>query len=194
MKKLLWLLVFLFPVALYAQSDDAYPWQLHMYGGGASLCDDLGCFGPTGLSFGASFGKAMGDRWSFELEGTWARSTETEAQRFDIVTETYFTPELVRSRIWAGGTFLGKMKKFEKGDFFIALGFVTGFERQNENVPAGIIPLPTKNIGIKGGVSAGAGLNYWFSENWAIRPEARFYAVAGHLSGLRYTGGIVRKF
>ena len=165
-----------------------------MYGGGASLCDKAGCFGLSGYAFGASFGRAMGDRWSFELEGTFARSTELEQTRYDLTTDTYYTPELVRSRIWAGGTFLGKLKTFSKGDIHIAIGFVTGFERRNETVPLGILPLPTENIGIKGGVSAGAGMNYWFSDNWAIRPAVRFYAVAGSLSGLSYTGGIVKKF
>lgn len=194
MKKILLLLVFLFPVALFAQSDQAFPWQLQAFGGAASLCDEIGCFGATGYSFGASFGRAMGDRWSFELEGAYSKATETEPERLDLATDTFYTPELSRSRIWAGGTFFGKMKTFEKGDFFIALGFVAGFERQNENVPIGITPLPTVNIGLKGGVSAGAGINYWFSENWGIRPEGRFYAVAGHLSGLRYSGGIIRRF
>lgn len=194
MKKLLLLLVFLFPVALFAQSNGDYPWLFQAYGGGATLCIEGGCFGPTGMAFGASLGRAMGDRWSFELEGTFARTTELEPTRFDELTQTYYTAELVRSRIWAGGVFLGKLKTFSKGDIHIAIGFTTGFERRNENVPLGITPLPTENIGIKGGVSGGAGMNYWFSENWAIRPAFRFYAVSGNLSGMAYTAGIIRKF
>jgi opacity protein-like surface antigen len=194
MKKILLLLVFLFPVVLYAQSDGVYPWQFQAFVGGASLCDQIGCFGPSGLSIGGSFGRAMGDRWSFELDGAYVGTTEILATRFDEVTGTYYTPELDRTRIWGGGTFLAKMKKFSKGDFHIAIGFVGGYERKSEVTPPGIFHFPSIDNGIKGGLSAGAGMHYWFSENWAFRPEVRFYAVVGNLSGLRYTGGIVRKF
>lgn len=193
MKKLLWLVVFLFPVLLHAE-DSVYPWHLNMFGGLASLCDSAGCFAATGPVFGASFGRAMGDRWSFELEGAYAFTNETLPQRFDELTQQVYTPELDRTRIWGGGTFLAKVKNFNSGDFHIALGFVGGYERTEEKTPPGIFHAPTIDNGIKGGVSFGAGMNYWFSENWALRPEGRFYAVSDNLSGLRYTLGIVRKF
>lgn len=194
MKKVLWLLMFLFPVVLYAQSEDTYPWHLQIFGGGATLCDDLGCFGPSGLTIGGSFGRAMGDRWSFELEGGTALTSQNEPVRFDEITGTYYTAVLNRTRSWGGGVFLGKLKRFKKGDFHIAIGFVGAVEHTSETTPPEILPAPSVNNGVKGGVSGGAGLNFWFSENWAIRPEVRFYAIAGSLSFLRYTGGIVRKF
>lgn len=192
MKKLLWLFLFLFCVALCAQAEEnIYPWNLNMFVGGASLCDEFGCFGPTGLSVGASFGRPMGDRWSFELEGAYARTNEILSQRFDISTQTFYTPELTRGRVWGGGTFLAKMANFGSGDFHIAIGFVAGYEQKKEKTPLGIL---ITDRGLRGGISGGAGMNYWFSESWAIRPELRYYAVADELSGLRYTVGIVKKF
>jgi len=194
MKKYLWLLLFLIPVSVSAQ-EAVYPWQLSAFGGGASLCDESGCFGPSGYVFGASFGRHFTDRWSFELDGAYARSTETLAPRFDTVTGTLFFPELQRSRVWGGGTFLASIGHFgSSSDFFIALGLVGAYEQQVEKTPEGIFHAPTRNIGIKGGVCGGAGMNLWFSESWGVRPEIRFYGTASPLSGVRYTAGLIKKF
>ena len=196
MKKFLWLVVFLFPITLHAQTEGKYPWHLQVFVGGATICDDVvGCFGQSGLTVGGSFGRAMGDRWSFELEGAYVGTTENEPTQFDEVTGIYYTPQLDRTRVWTGGTFLAKMATFgKKNDLHIAFGFVLGYERQTEVAPAGIFVFPPKDIGLKGGVSVGAGFNWWFAEHWAIRPEGRFYLVADSLSGVRYTAGIVREF
>ncbi len=194
MKKYLWLLLFLIPVSGFAQ-EAVYPWQLSMFGGGAMLCDEAGCFGPSGYTFGASFGRHFTDRWSFELDGAYARTTETLAPRFDTLTGRLFVPELQRSRIWGGGTFLASIAHFgSSSDFFVALGIVGAYEQQVEKTPEGIFHAPTKNIGIKGGVSGGAGMNLWFSKSWGVRPEIRFYGCASPLSGLRYTAGLIKKF
>lgn len=194
MKRHFWLLLILFPVLVEAQ-DSRYPWDLTLFGGGALLCDESGCFGPTGYAVGGAFGRQFTDRWAFELEGALARSTETLAPRFDIPTGILFVPEFERTRVWAGFTFLGTLARFgETSNFFISLGLVGAFERQKEIVPEGVFGRPDRTLGLKGGVSGGAGMNLWFSENWGIRPEAKYYVVANPLSGFRYTGGIVHRF
>ena len=195
MKKILLALALLFPLYAFAQKEQPYPWILTGFGGGASLCDEAGCFGPSGPAFGASFGRAMGSRWSFELEGTVAFTTETGVPRVDLGTGIVFTPEIDRTRVWGGGHFLARVAGAEHSThFFVSLGLVGAYEQQKEIVPEGIFATPTRDIGIKGGVAGGAGMNLWFSDSWGIRPEVRYYLVAEPLSGVRYTAGIMKKF
>lgn len=196
MKRILLVLLFLFPVCVFAQDlEEKYPWILTVYGGGASLCTDNGCFGPQGFAAGASFGRHMTDRWSFELEGTFATTTETESPRVDAATGLIFSPVLDRTRIWGGGHFLGSLAHFgEESDFFISIGGVGGYEQQSESGPEGVFVLPTKDVGIKGGLAGGAGVNVWFAEHWGLRPEVRYYLLAKELSGVRYTIGLMHKF
>jgi hypothetical protein len=172
-----------------------YPWELTGFAGVASLCDELGCFGQTGFAFGGSFGRQFTERWDFELEGTYVSATESLAPRFDLRTNQIFVPQLQRQRVWAGGSFLRQFLRFgEASHLFLSIGFVTAYERQTEKVPEGFLHAPKRDIGLKGGVSAGAGAIFWFSDNWALRPEMKFYAVPSPLSGLRYTGGIAHRF
>jgi hypothetical protein len=189
------MLIFLFLFPVIAAAQEGYRWRLTGFGGAASLCDELGCFGPTGYSFGASFGRNMSERWSFELEGVYVHTSETLPARIDPFTGITFSPILDRSRIWGGAIFFVRLASFgEASEFFLAFGPVGGYEQQKEKAPEGIFVPPTLDIGIDGGVSGGAGFNIWFSNNWGFRPEVRYYAVANDLSGLRYTGGIIRKF
>jgi hypothetical protein len=195
MKKWLLLLLLFIPFAAAAQDQEGkYPWNFTAFAGGALLCDELGCFGPSGLAIGGSFGRQFTSSWSFELDGTYVRSNEKQTPRVDIVSEQLFIPVLERRRFWGGATFMRTMKRFGRSDFFIALGGVGAYEHQREKVPAGIFPLPDRTLGIKGGISGGAGFNLWFSRHWGIRPAARFYAVAKPLSGLVYTAGVIHQF
>jgi hypothetical protein len=209
MKRLLCVLLFVFPLLAHAQGqvhETPYPWTLTIFGGGASLCTDAntnlatgalasGCFGPTGYTFGASFGRGMTDTWSFELEFAYAHATENLGQTVDIPTGILYTPQLTHGRVWAGGTFFGKLHKFsDRSDFFIALGGVGAYERQELVVPVEVFNPGSENIGITGGVCVGAGMNLAIGENWSIRPEARYYLAASGLSGLRYTAGLTKKF
>lgn len=195
MKKLLFLFIFILPVFVHAQ-DVQYPWVLTGFGGAATLCtEEAGCFGPSGLSLGGSFGRNMTDTWAFELEGAYAKTNELLDPRFDEVSGTLFTPELERTRIWGGGNFLAKVGDLgASSNFFISIGLFAGYEQQVEITPPGIFHAPTRDIGLKGGAAGGAGLNYWFNDNWGIRPEVRMYLIVGDLSGLRYTAGLMRKF
>lgn len=195
MKRILLILFFLVPVFASAQDEGRYPWILTIFGGGASLCDDAGCFGPSGLAFGGSFGRHMTERWSFELEGSFTSTNETLAPRIDLGSGLIFTPTLDRTRVWGGGHFLGKLAGFgSSSDFFISIGVVGGYEQQVVNAPEGIFVEPTRDIGIKGGLAGGAGMNLWFSDSWGARPEVRYYLVVGSLSGVRYTVGLMHKF
>jgi hypothetical protein len=144
---------------------------------------------------GGSFGRQFTERWDFELEGTYVSATETLAPRFDLRTGQIFVPELQRQRVWAGGNFMRSLLRFgEASHLFISIGFVAAYERQTEKVPEGFLHAPTRDIGLKGGASGGAGAIIWFAENWAFRPEFRFYAVPSPLSGMRYTAGITHRF
>lgn len=196
MKKALLVVLFLFPVFAYAQDETGkYPWILTMFGGGASFCDEQGCFGPSGYAFGASFGRAMGNTWSFELEGTYAKTSEDLPARVDLLTGTVFVPVLDRTRVWGGATFLAKVVRFgDRNNFFVAMSLIGAYEQQKEKGPEGFFVAPTKDIGIKGGVGGGGGINLWFSDSWGLRPEARFYAIVGDLSGMRYTVGLMKQF
>lgn len=189
-------LLFLIFIAAASYAQEAkYPWDLTVYGGGALLCDELGCFGTSGIAFGASFGRQFTPHWSFELEGTYVSTNEVLPLRFDLATGRFFTPELQRTRVWGGATFLRPIFHLrESSSFFIALGGVGAFERQREKSPEGIFHRAPRNLGVKGGVSGGGGINFWFSPHWGIRPEARFYLVAKPLSGLRYTVGLLHRF
>jgi hypothetical protein len=195
MKKILLVLIVFFPMVALAEDAPPYPWILTGFGGGATLCDEAGCFGAGGPAFGGSFGRAMSSRWSFELEGTIVFTSETGATRVDTVSGIIYQPVLERTRVWGGGHFLGRIADIgSSSDVFISLGIVGAYEQQKEIVPEGVFPIPIKDVGIKGGIAGGAGANIWFSENWGIRPEARYYLVAGSLSGIRYTGGLMYKF
>jgi hypothetical protein len=77
---------------------------------------------------------------------------------------------------------------------FVALSLALGYEEQKEKGPEGVFVQPTVDVGIVGGAGGGAGMNFWFSDTWALRPEARFYFLADDLSGLRYTAGLVKQF
>lgn len=195
MKRTLLILFFLVPVFASAQQEARYPWILTIFGGGASLCDEAGCFGPSGPAFGASFGRHMSDRWSFELEGTFTTTSETLPPRVDLGSGLIFTPGLDRTRVWGGGHFLAKLASLGSSSaFFISIGGVGGYEQQTVTAPEGIFVEPIRDIGIKGGLAGGAGMDLWFSDSWGVRPEVRYYLVAGSLSGVRYTGGLMHKF
>jgi hypothetical protein len=202
MKKYWMLMIFLFPLVAEAQEnptgnslDQPYAWRLTGFGGAASLCDEQGCFGPTGYNFGASFGRNMTNRWSFELEGTYTSATQTLAARVDPLTGIVYNPELNTGRFWGGAVFFARLATIGKSsEFFIAMGGVVGYEQLKEKAPEGVFVPPTQHFGLTGGVTGGAGFNFWFSKNWGLRPEVRFYGVAENLSGVRYTGGIIRKF
>ena len=188
------LLALLFVGHSEAQTEK-YPWDLTGFGGAASLCDELGCFGQTGLAFGGSFGRQFTERWYFELEGTYVSATESLAPRFDLRTGQIFVPELKRQRVWAGGNFNRRLLQLGKAShLFISIGFVAAYERQTEEVPEGFLHAPKRDIGLKGGASGGAGAVFWFNDNWALRPEVKFYAVPSPLSGLRYSAGITHRF
>jgi hypothetical protein len=201
MKKLWILMILLFPFIANAQEnmgdppENTYAWRLTGFGGAATLCTDAGCFGPTGYTFGASFGRNMTDRWSFELEGVYAHTSETLPTTIDPFTGIIYNPILDRSRIWGGAVFFARLARIgAASEFFVAMGVVGGYEQQTEKAPEGVFVPGSVDIGIRGGVTGGAGFNFWFSENWGFRPEVRFYGVSGDLSGVRYTGGITRKF
>ena len=133
----------------------SYPWILTMFGGGAAFCDEAGCFGPNGYAFGASFGRAMGDTWSFELEGTYARSDETLPARIDPLFGI-FVPELQRTRIWGGGTFMAKFARFgDRNSMFIAISLIGGYEEQKELGPEGVFLSPTRILELKAERRAG---------------------------------------
>lgn len=194
MRKILLVLFLFFPLVMSAE-EGLYPWRATFGGGGASLCDEKGCFGPTGYTFGGSFGRNMSERWGFELEGYYAKASETGLPRVDLFTGTLYTPEFQHSRFWGGGAFLASLSDFgERNDFFIALGFALAYENFSTKAPEGIFTPPSVDIGIVGGVSGGAGINWWISENWALRPEVRYYLCANDLSGLRYTIGLSTEF
>jgi hypothetical protein len=195
MKKALMLVVFLLPVMAYAQEQEGiYPWTLTMFGGGAAFCDEAGCFGPSGYAFGASFGRAMGDTWSFELEGTYARADQTLPPRSDPFFGI-FTPVLERTRVWGGATFLAKIARFgERNNMFVAISLIGAYEQQHIDAPEGVFVGPTVDVGIVGGAGGGAGVNWWISDSWGIRPEVRFYWAANDLSGMRYTAGLMKQF
>lgn len=76
------LLILLFVPHAEARTEK-YPWDLAGFGGAAALCDELGCFGQTGLAFRGSFGRQFTERWYFELEGTHVSTTESLAPPFD---------------------------------------------------------------------------------------------------------------
>ena len=193
MRKVLFLLVLLVPVIVSAQVQ-TYPWDLTLFGGEATFCDEAGCFGPSGWAAGGAFGRQFTDRLSFELDGTYARTSEILPSRIDTFTGQFYTPELQRRRFWAGLTFLVSVASFgEASNFFISLGGVFAYEHQDLIVPEGVFA-PDKTLGLKGGISGGAGMNLWFSKSWGVRPEVRFYAVASPLSGIRYTGGLIHRF
>jgi hypothetical protein len=137
----------------------------------------------------------MSRTWAFELEGAYAKTNEFLDPRIDAATGNLFTPELERTRIWGGGNFLAKLGDIgSSSNFFISIGLFTGYEQQKEIGPPGVFVAPIKDVGLKGGGAGGAGVNYWFNDNWGIRPEVRMYFVVGDLSGLRYTAGLMRKF
>ncbi|HEY4491482.1 MAG TPA: hypothetical protein VI958_05745 [Acidobacteriota bacterium] len=192
MKKFLFFLFLVIPAVSQAQQQ--YPWSLTLFGGGAALCDEQGCFGPTGWAAGGSFGRHMTDRWAFELDVAIARTNELLPPRVDQFGN-FFIPELQRTRGWGGGTFLATLGHIgSESDFFVGLGIVGVFERREEITPPDVFHEPARNLGLKGGIAGSAGMNLWLSKNWGIRPEAKFYLTAGSLSGVRYTAGLLRKF
>src|SRR5262245_40730456 len=202
MKKYWVMIVFLFPLVAGVQDNSAgntpeqsYALRLTGFRGAASVFDEGGCFGPTGYNFGASFGRNMTDRWSFELEGSYTGTSQTLPARIDPFTGIIYNPELDTGRFWGGAIFFARLAAIGKSsEFFVAMGGVVGYESLTQKAPEGVFIPPTQHIGITGGVAGGGGFNFWFSENWGFRPEVRFYWVAENLSGVRYTGGITRKF
>jgi hypothetical protein len=192
--KILFCFLFLFLSVSALAQQGHYPWDLTGFAGGATFCDEAGCFGPSGFAAGIEFGRHMTNRWAFELEGTYGRTSQILPQRFDIRTGQFFTPELVRQRIWGGFALLGSLLHLgQESDLFISLGAVLAYEHRKEIVPEGFFG-PEKSLGLKGGVSGGAGFNFWFSDSWALRPEVKFYFCATPLSGVRYTAGLVHRF
>src|ERR1041384_2114213 len=136
MKKIFFVAFLLLLPAVVRADEGIYPWQLSLFGGGASLCDEAGCFSRSGAAFGASFGRQFTPRWSFELDGTIVPTKESST-RFD-VDQGFFTLEQTKTRIWGGGTFLGSVGHFGSAELFIALGFVGAGERRSESTPLGI--------------------------------------------------------
>ena len=191
MKKIWILLFFCFPLISSAQD---YPWDLTGFGGMAVLCDEDGCFGPDGFVVGGSFGRQFTDSWAFELEGAYTRTSEVLPSRFDTFSGQFYTPEQIRRRTWAGFSFLRTMARMgDASTLFISIGLAVAYEHRYEIVPEGVFS-PDRSLGLKGGLSGGAGMNLWISESWGIRPEVKFYLIATPLSGIRYTGGLVHRF
>jgi hypothetical protein len=197
MKKILLFVALFLPLAASAGEERLYPWMLNAYGGGASFCDEAGCFGPSGYTFGASFGRYFTPTLAFELEGTYAYAEQTQPARVDIGTGVIFIPTLERTRVWGGGHFLIRLSgAHDTSHLFVSIGLIGGYEQQQEVVDPGlpVFVTPTKDIGIKGGLAGGAGYNLWIGDSWGVRPEVRYYLVAGDLSGIRYTAGFLKRF
>jgi hypothetical protein len=130
----------------------------------------------------------------FELEGAYVRTSEVLPSRFDIFSGQFYTPEQLRRRTWGGFAFLRTLARMgEASNVFVSIGLAVAYEHRYEIVPGGVFA-PDRSLGLKGGISGGGGLNLWITENWAIRPEVKFYLIATPLSGLRYTGGLVHRF
>jgi len=194
MRKFLLLAILIFPVIASAENPEGYRWDLTVFGGGALFCDEAGCFGPSGWAAGGSFGRQFAKIVSFEIDGTYAQTSQILPSRIDLFTGQFYTPELDRMRFYTGLTFLVTVAQFgSQSNFFVAIGGALAYEKQDFIVPEGIFQLD-ETLGLKGGLSGGAGMNLWFTENWGLRPEVRFYWIASPLSGLRYTGGIVHRF
>jgi hypothetical protein len=191
MKKIFALVLFCFPLVLSAQE---YPWDLTGFGGMAVLCDESGCFGPDGFAAGGSFGRQFTESWAFELEAAYVRTSEVLPSRFDLFSGQFYTPEQIRRRTWGGFAFLRTLARMgEASNLFVSLGLAVAYEHRYEIVPEGVFA-PDRSLGLKGGISGGAGMNLWFSESWGIRPEVKFYLIATPLSGIRYTGGLMHRF
>ena len=194
MRKLFLFVLLFFPLIASAQEQQPYRWDLTAFGGGVMFCDEAGCFGPSGWAVGGAFGRQFTERMSFEIDGTYAKTSEILPSRIDLFTGQFYTPQLDRTRFYTGLTFLLSIARFgSASNLFIAFGGALAYENQNFIVPEGIFA-PDKNLGLKGGVSGGAGMNLWFTQSWGFRPEVRFYAIAKPLSGLRYTAGIIHRF
>lgn len=192
---ILTLLLLYFPLLLDAQ-DNSNPWLLNLFAGGVSFCDQDGCFGPTGVAYGGTFGRSINERLGVEGEFTFACTWENLNEQTDPVTGQVFYSELERERIWAGGSLVIKLSNPEaKSHLFGLVGVVGAREEQKEVPPEGIPAPPIITSAVRFGISTGIGYNWFFSENWGIRPEARFYFVfQDDLSALRYTGGFIRRF
>ena len=188
------LIICLFPITLLA--DDTDVWNLHLFGGGVTYCDEDGCFGPTGVAFGGTFGRSINQRLSLEGEFTYACTWEDLEPQIDPVTGASYITELERERIWSGGSLLIRLSDPEvRSDFYAIIGAVGAHEVQKRVPPEGIPAPPDVDTSIRFGIATGVGYNWWFAENWGIRPEARFYWIfQDDLSALRYTAGLLRRF
>jgi hypothetical protein len=196
MKKVLFVAVICL-VSSFALADEGlYPWILTGYGGGANSCTSGGgCFEIIGPAAGGSFGRAMSKTWSFELDGFWTRGSRILPLTLDTISGVYYRPEERRTRVYGGAMFLAKIAEFSPSlSMFIVVGAVGGYERLDLKTPPGVWHEPATDNGIKGGMAAGAGFNWWFSDSWGLRPEFRFYPVFDNLTGFRYTVGLMRKF
>jgi len=196
MKKILFVAVLCLFASLVSAEGGRYPWVLTGYGGGANSCiANEGCMEIVGPAVGASFGRQMSDRWSFELDGFWTSGSRILPATVDPYTGIIYSPEDKRTRIYGGAMFLCRIAQLTSTmDMFIVLGGVGGYERQEWITPPEVFHGPPIDNGIKGGFAAGAGFNWWFSENWGLRPEFRLYPVFDNLTGFRYTAGIMHKF
>ena len=192
--RILVLILFCFPLLLEAQSNSK-PWLLNLFVGGVSFCDLNGCFGPSGVTYGGTFGRSINRRLGVEGEFTFACTWENLELLTNPTTGQVFYSELERERFWTGGSLIIRLSNPEaKSHLFASIGGVASRERQKEVPPEGIVAPPIFTSDIKFGLATGIGYNWFFTENWGIRPEARFYIVQDDLSALRYAGGLIRRF
>src|SRR5687768_15741013 len=100
MKAILILLPILFiPVFLFSES------AVSLHGGGSTYCDEEGCFGPSGVAYGAAFNRRFRAQWSFNIDATLACTWEDLPERLDPESGIRFIPERERTRFWTGVSF-----------------------------------------------------------------------------------------
>src|SRR5687767_443970 len=108
MKAILILLpLLLIPVLLFPES------AVSLHGGGSTYCHEEGCFGPTGVAYGAAFTRTVRDRWSFNVDATLACTWEDLPERVDPETGILFIPERERTRFWTGVAFVRHLSEPE---------------------------------------------------------------------------------
>jgi hypothetical protein len=187
--------LFCIPFLLEAQ-ENSKPWLLNLFVGGASFCDDQeGCFGTSGIAYGGSFGRSINERLGVEGEFAFACTWENLEEQINPITGQLEYSELERERLFTGGSLIVRLTDPQAtSHLFASVGVLASRERQKVVPPEGIIAPPDRTSDVQLGLSAGIGYNWFFSDNWGIRPEARFYFIQDDLSALRYTGGLIRRF
>ena len=164
--------------------------SLHV--GGSTYCDEDGCFGPTGIAYGATFTHAFSERWSLAVDATLACTWEDLPERLDD-EGNLFIPERERTRFWTGVTALRNWNS-EVGTFYAGGGVIAGYEWQKV-IPKSRGSYSRKSSsGLKAGVSAIAGYRFGLSRRWGVGPEVSFYLLPDSLSAIRYSAFVSGKF